>query len=370
MYLYSPSLERSQATFRLSFVAVFLVYLAGARYFDKTPNGVLSYWILAGYLFFSGSMVAISHRAQAASTSRLNACVVLDQIFIAALYVGFGEIGAPVLLCPALASVGYAVRYGPAFAYKCAAAGLVFLVPAMAISDYWSTVPLTAAGMIVSNCCLPVYAAAISQRIRRDNRSMRRRASDLLLAKQAVETQLRHDPLTGLLNRAGLDAVIDSAIGRSGRCDLCAVAAMDLDGFKKINDTYGHQVGDELLVEVGKLIRAHIPGAAARYGGDEFIFAVGAAVAWPDVISSFEHLRTSIAALEVAPGARVSTSVGVYAVSPERPANRADLLEAADKLMYLAKRRGRDQIQTSFATSDHLTARATADSFVQAPQRG
>lgn len=358
MALYSSSLERSQATFRLSFVAVFLVYLAGASYFDKTPKGVLSYWILAGYLFFSASMVAISHRAQAASISRLNTCVVLDQFFIAALYVGFGEIGAPVLLCPALASVGYAVRYGPGFAYKCAAAGLVCLVPALAMSDYWSSVPLTATGMIVSNCCLPVYAAVISQRIRRDNRSMRRRASDLLLAKQAVETQLRNDPLTGLLNRAGLDAVIDSAIDRPGKCELRAVAAMDLDGFKKINDTYGHQTGDQLLVEVGKLIRAHIPGAAARYGGDEFIFALRTAVAWPDVISSFEHLRTSIAALEVVPGARVSASVGVYSVPPHQSVNRSDLLEAADKLMYLAKRRGRDQIQTSFATPDDVTVSA------------
>lgn len=347
MYIYSPSLERSQATFRLSFVAVFLAYLAGATYFDKTPHGVLSYWILAGYLFFSASMVAISHRAQAPSIARLNACVVLDQFFIAALYVGFGEIGAPVLLCPALSSVGYAVRYGPGFAYKCAAAGLVCLVPAMAMSDYWSSVPLTAAGMIFSNCCLPVYAAAISQRIRRDNRSMRRRASDLLLAKQAVETQLRHDPLTGLLNRAGLDAVIDAAMERPGKCELRAVAAMDLDGFKKINDTYGHQVGDDLLVEVGKLIRAHIPGAAARYGGDEFIFALRTSVSWPSVISSFEYLRTAIAALQVVPGARVSASVGVYAVPLQESANRSDLIEAADKLMYLAKRRGRDQIQTN-----------------------
>jgi diguanylate cyclase (GGDEF)-like protein len=286
------------------------------------------------------------------SLTRLNACIVIDQACMALLYVAFGEIGAPLLLCPALASIGYGVRYGPSYAYKSALAGLVCLIPAMAMSPYWRSVPLAAAGLIVSNSLLPVYAAALSQQLRKDNVRMQRRASELQVAKEAADMRARQDPLTGLLNRYGLDEAIDAIVRVPG--GLVAVAAMDLDGFKQFNDAHGHQAGDELLMRVSDLIRFHIAGATARYGGDEFLFALKSPDTHTDVIHSFEKLRTDIAALEIVPGTRVSASIGVYLVDSAAAVDRAEALARADRLMYLAKRKGRDRIQTNCSESEAL----------------
>jgi diguanylate cyclase (GGDEF)-like protein len=352
MQEYFHTLEQSQSRFRLSFVAIFMVYLACAYQFDRTAGNALSYSALALYLGFASAIVAVAHRAKTMSTMRLNACIVIDQACIALLYVAFGEVSAPLLLCPALASIGYGVRYGPAYAYKSALAGLVCLVPAMALSAYWRSVPLAAVGLIVSNSCLPVYAAAISQQLRKDNWRMRRRARDLLVAKEAADVRARQDSLTGLLNRFGLDEVIDSAMRVPGR--LVAVATMDLDGFKQLNDTHGHQAGDALLVRVSDLIRYRIAGAAARYDGDEFVFALKSPDTHHDVIDAFERLRVDIAALQVVPDVEVSASIGIYLVDLGVPVSRAEVLARADKLMYLAKRNGRDRIQTNCSLPEEL----------------
>jgi diguanylate cyclase (GGDEF)-like protein len=352
MQQYLHTLEQSQSRFRLSFVAIFMVYLACAYHFDRTVGNTLSFCALALYLGFAAGVVVVSHQAKTISTMRLNVCIVIDQACMALLYVAFGEVGAPLLLCPALASIGYGVRYGPSYAYKSALAGLVCLIPAMAASPYWRSVPLAAAGLILSNSCLPVYAAAISQQLRKDNWRMQRRAKDLLVAKEAADMRARQDPLTGLLNRFGLDEAIDAIIRVPG--GLVAVAAMDLDGFKHFNDTHGHQLGDELLVRVSDLIRFHIAGATARYDGDEFLFALKRPDTHRDVIDAFESLRNDIAALEVVPGVSVSASIGVYLVDGTAPVDRAEVLARADKLMYLAKRKGRDRIQTNCSVTEEL----------------
>jgi diguanylate cyclase (GGDEF)-like protein len=349
---YFHPLEQSQSRFRLSFVAVFMVYLAGAYHVDRSVGNTLSYCALALYLGFAAGMVLVSHNAKSMSLARLNASIVIDQACMALLYVAFGEKGAPLLLCPALASIGYGVRYGPSYAYKSALAGLVCLIPAMLMSPYWRSVPLAAAGLIVSNSCLPVYAAALSQQLRKDNWRMRRRANELQVAKEAADIQARQDALTGLLNRFGLDEVIEAAIPVPGR--LVAVAAMDLDGFKDLNDVHGHQVGDALLMRVSDLIRYRIAGAAARYGGDEFLFALKSPDTHHDVIEAFEKLRTDIATLEIVPGARVSASIGVYLVDIAAPVSRGEALARADKLMYLAKRNGRDRIETNYSVAEAL----------------
>jgi diguanylate cyclase (GGDEF)-like protein len=174
----------------------------------------------------------------------------------------------------------------------------------------------------------------------------------LLAAKEAADMRARQDPLTGLLNRFGLDEAIDEAIRVPGR--LVAVVAMDLDGFKQFNDAHGHQIGDELLMRVSDLIRYRIAGATARYGGDEFLFALKTPDTYADVLHSFEKLRTDIAALEIVPGAGVSASIGVHLIDRATPVNRAEVLASADKLMYLAKRNGRNRIQTNCSESEEL----------------
>jgi diguanylate cyclase (GGDEF)-like protein len=188
-------------------------------------------------------------------------------------------------------------------------------------------------------------------------------------ASVAIENVMLHqeaqrlsvtDPLTGLWNfryfQLQADREVESAV-RSGR-PLSLVVA-DIDHFKAVNDDHGHQVGDEILVEVARRLRdcTRIPDVVARYGGEEFV------VLLPDADSegataTAERIRAAIAATPITPtlpgltaqtgGARigpltVSCSVGV-ATSPDCGQGVAALLRAADAAMYEAKQTGRNRV--------------------------
>ncbi|MGB8651834.1 MAG: EAL domain-containing protein [Mycobacteriales bacterium] len=156
-----------------------------------------------------------------------------------------------------------------------------------------------------------------------------------------------HDALTGLPNRAALEAGTSSALAdlRAGASSGLALLLMDLDGFKEVNDTLGHLRGDLLLIEVGRRLRATVPPTAlvARLGGDEFAVllpgngdAEGALAVARDVLAALEEPVT----LEDV-RLDVGGSIGV-ALAPLHGREVGALLKAADVAMYSAKsnRRG------------------------------
>jgi len=162
------------------------------------------------------------------------------------------------------------------------------------------------------------------------------------------ERLARQDGLTGLLNRRALDARLADECGRARRHGgAITVALADLDHFKGINDTYGHQVGDRVLKIVAQLCRDTVRSEdiAGRYGGEEIALILPettAASAW-DIC---ERLRLRIAAYDwgdVAVGLRVTASIGLS--SGGGPALRPDnLLADADAALYQAKAGGRDLV--------------------------
>ncbi|WP_176556371.1 diguanylate cyclase domain-containing protein [Rubellimicrobium rubrum] len=151
-----------------------------------------------------------------------------------------------------------------------------------------------------------------------------------------------HDPLTGLANRRAFHMALDRNIGASAAGgQRFGLFCLDLDGFKGINDRFGHEAGDRLLVEVTKRLRAITRGSdvLARLGGDEFALLV------PDLPSEAEchevvgRLKQAIASVETCDPCRpVSGSVG-FALFPNHASSKADLLALSDKRMYLDKRR-------------------------------
>jgi diguanylate cyclase (GGDEF)-like protein len=173
-------------------------------------------------------------------------------------------------------------------------------------------------------------------------------------ARRAVEStrhRAEHDALTGLLNREGL-AVWASA----NSAERFAVLALDLDGFKPINDTHGHAVGDELLKGVAGAMQLRLrPGdAAARLGGDEFL-CVLLPRAGEDASASAE---AAAARLIQALAAGVETSAGTlpvgcsagYAVVPDDAPDLNSAIKRADAGLYAAKRAGRGTIRHCGAT--------------------
>ncbi len=160
------------------------------------------------------------------------------------------------------------------------------------------------------------------------------------------------DGLTGLYNRRYLFNRLPLELKRASRyARALTVVLFDLDHFKEINDTHGHQAGDEVLLGVAgaiaRLLRADLDWVA-RYGGDEFIVVLpetgvdGASVVLQRMIGSIHDVVVEHAGVPLSPGA--SFGAAVYRPGPELEIVPAKLLiSAADKCLYLAKNRGRGQ---------------------------
>ena len=154
----------------------------------------------------------------------------------------------------------------------------------------------------------------------------------------------RHDPLTGLPNRVMLQYRLEHAAQRARRSNTnAAILFADLDGFKQVNDTYGHQVGDELLLAVAqRLSRLVRPGdTLARVSGDEFVFlcedlhSAAAVEALAERIDKAFARPFTLAAMELS----ITASVGVAFAGPGEDISN-QLVVQADTAMYQAKRKG------------------------------
>jgi diguanylate cyclase len=167
--------------------------------------------------------------------------------------------------------------------------------------------------------------------------------SDLAEASEVI----RHDPLTGALNRKGMDEALDREVGRAQRRgSTLSLAMLDIDNFKKLNDTLGHQAGDEALVHLAQVVRDTLrpQDALARYGGEEFV------VLMPDtelddginVMTRLQRQLTKRFFLHKNDKLLITFSAGVAELSPEETA--LDGLKRADAAMYLAKRAGKNRV--------------------------
>lgn len=153
------------------------------------------------------------------------------------------------------------------------------------------------------------------------------------------------DPLTGIANRRKIQAVLDEEIIRSDRMSQpLSVISMDLDHFKKINDTYGHEAGDTVLKLVSDAVSTGIRGVdhAGRMGGEEFI------IVCPDtpecgVINLAEKLRAVVENLEIPGAGKITASFGCALRLPGESIDR--LLSRADSALYRAKELGRNRVE-------------------------
>lgn len=171
---------------------------------------------------------------------------------------------------------------------------------------------------------------------------------ELLLER--LEQENRRDPLTGLANRRHLDETLRQEHYRAQRFrHPLAVAMGDLDEFKRINDNWGHALGDEVLKAIAEILRTglRVTDLTARYGGEEFV------ILFPETTLEAargvcEKLRGHIEHHpweRIAPNLAVTMSFGVAEIAPES-ASELQLLAAADRALYRAKREGRNCVCT------------------------
>lgn len=174
--------------------------------------------------------------------------------------------------------------------------------------------------------------------------------SQLVERHHALEAAANFDALTGLPNRRLLTDRLTQAIERSKRSgNLLAVCFMDLDGFKKVNDTRGHDAGDEVLKAVARRLTQTLRGAdtVARLGGDEFVLLLGDLSQAQEATGLLERvLREVSQPIELPAGpVQVGISIGVT-LYPNDGVGPEELLKHADMALYLAKAKGKGRIWT------------------------
>jgi len=157
------------------------------------------------------------------------------------------------------------------------------------------------------------------------------------------------DELTGLFNRKHLMETLSGEVTRSKRnAHTFALLVVDIDHFKRINDTYGHPKGDEVLRMLGGVFRDAVRSCdyVARYGGEEFILML------PEVgvaggLEVAERIRERVARERISPkGDRITVSIGM-AMFPEHAERPEDLFQQADQALYAAKTSGRNRVVTA-----------------------
>jgi diguanylate cyclase (GGDEF)-like protein len=174
--------------------------------------------------------------------------------------------------------------------------------------------------------------------------------TELLEQRDELQRKATIDPLTRLWNRGAIMELLERELSRARRGTPISVAMIDADHFKRINDTYGHPVGDEVLAEIAKRIRSGIRDCddAGRYGGEEFLVLLNNCDAAHAHIAG-ERIRVAVAKTPIASSAgplEMTVSVGITTYGPQPTAGN-ELVAACDRALYAAKGKGRNRVETA-----------------------
>src|SRR5439155_4211691 len=202
------------------------------------------------------------------------------------------------------------------------------------VGDYLFTIPL----VIEKNLTVA--------KIIREREELRKQLEE---KNAQLEQMAATDALTGVYNRRHFSRVIEQLFAEAARYEKdLACVMIDLDGYKQLNDSFGHQVGDQLLVIAGKVITANMRrmDVAARYGGDEFVLLLPQATCDDASLAAGrireEFYQASASLLRRKEG--VSMSIGIASLKQCRAMHADQLVNQADQALYKSKAHGRNRI--------------------------
>lgn len=197
---------------------------------------------------------------------------------------------------------------------------------------------------------------AENQRLLEENRSLLARIENLEFALAESEIRAGSDALTGLFNRRVIEGLLEKALGSVNRGNPIAVALMDIDFFKGINDTYGHLQGDQVLRHFAEMLNLNLRPIdhAGRWGGEEFLLVLpiddhtnpgNVANVMNRILASAHTINrsTGISGEHIP----VTVSIGCLIVRSATVLDRSAVLAQADDLLYSSKTHGRDRVTIS-----------------------
>ena len=179
-------------------------------------------------------------------------------------------------------------------------------------------------------------------------KAIRQAAIHASMERDIMRALAHTDPLTGLPNRRSLGDALAQSLAGASKDRMLAVYLIDVDEFKPVNDTYGHEIGDELLVEIARRLQANVRSGdiVARLGGDEFVVLANG-LRGPD---QAKDLGDQLLALFDAPvklsktEVRIGLTIG-YSMAPEDGTDTSTVLRLADSAMYQGKQDGKRRLQ-------------------------
>ena len=187
-----------------------------------------------------------------------------------------------------------------------------------------------------------------NQKLENLNRELSHQILHVNSLQDSLKEQAIRDHLTGLYNRRHFETCLNAILHESNGKFPVAVVILDLDFFKRVNDTYGHSFGDEVLVQFARLVEGQLRGSdmLCRYGGEEFCLLMREAGS-ADAIAKIEAIAQQYRQLRICQAQRCMSdctfSAGV-AVYPRHGGERSELLMRADTALYAAKMSGRDRV--------------------------
>ena len=170
-------------------------------------------------------------------------------------------------------------------------------------------------------------------------------ALDNAQIRARLEYQAQTDSLTGLYNHRYFHERLRAELTRASRArDSVAVLMLDIDDFKRVNDVYGHGIGDQVLRDLAELLRAALRGSdvVCRLGGEEFGVIMSSCDA-SDALNLARRLTDSLSSIEFGPAGQITTSIGI-SQGPQHAMNPRELVACAEAAMMTSKARGKNQI--------------------------
>ncbi|MFN3440183.1 MAG: diguanylate cyclase domain-containing protein [Acidovorax sp.] len=346
------------AGFSLQFFGIGAQYLwTGNAWMGRNAGLVAGLLALAGSFLFLGAALADTRSRLYALTMRVGGAITLAVCAgvalgvvspaIAVAYMSLvGPVPSIISLPAAIARVRQKDPIGVTLmmawtAYGVAAMVMVCLVQGWLPANFWTLHSFQLGATLDMLLFLRVMGLRA--------KAMRMEAQEVLRERDIMHSLAHSDPLTGLSNRRGLQHALRAALAHCSPRNLVAVYLLDLDGFKPINDSYGHDVGDDLLVAVGHRLQAnvrHQTDMVARLGGDEFIIMAchlekpeDAEELGRSLLRAFDqpftlsHLRLT-----------VGLTIG-YALAPLDNDDPQGLIRLADAAMYAGKQGGKHSLR-------------------------
>jgi diguanylate cyclase (GGDEF)-like protein len=331
-------LELAQAKTRLICTVVGVGGFLVLGRFASLPDGIVATAIV--FPLYALAYLILAYKRPAPTRARRAFAVLMDNLvgnFVAqfgggfAAYVGFLF----------LTTVGWGLRFGRHYLFLATAIAILGMAWNLASSPYWQENSLFGATIIFGLIANTVNASILLGRIAGGNR---------LLAEKIEEVSRLawQDQLTKLPNRPYFRERLAQMVAAAARTRRqIALLLFDIDGFKAVNDTLGHEAGDRLLQEIAERVGRRVRQADtfARVGGDEFVILMEIAHDRSDAIPVAETVVAAIGEIEMFAehGLRVGASVGIACsgADPARERIADELLIQADRAMYDAKRAGK-----------------------------